>query len=149
MFGSFSAGNSSNGKASSAQYLLMIGATLCSMNTRTCFTTASSSAFSVPASSQKSLFGTVSGFGWAMPACTVDTSVLLHTDARCEGFLGSIIDCSAFLRHVSHFPPPCRVAAPRHGVTTSSVALGPWAIDIDWVHCFLSDHDGPVIPALS
>jgi hypothetical protein len=72
------------------------------------FTTASSSAFSVPASSQKSLFGTVSGFGWAMPACTVDTSVLLHTDARCEGFLGSInlIARLFFGRYLTFLRPP-------------------------------------------
>ena len=38
MFSSLNAGSSSNGKASSTQYLLMIGATLVSMNARTCFT---------------------------------------------------------------------------------------------------------------
>jgi hypothetical protein len=86
----------------------MIGATLRSMNARTCFTTASSSAFKVPASSQKSLFGTGSGFGWAIPACTVDTSVLLHTGARCEGFLGSInlIARLFFGRYLTFLHPP-------------------------------------------
>ena len=41
---SFTAGSSSKGKASSTQYLVMTGATLASMNARTRFTTASSSA---------------------------------------------------------------------------------------------------------
>src|SRR5258707_9613411 len=38
------AGNNSNGKESSTQYFVIMGATLVSMNVRTCFTTASSSA---------------------------------------------------------------------------------------------------------
>ena len=50
MFSSLNAGSSSNGNASSTQYLLMIGATLVSMNARTCFRTASSSALKVSAS---------------------------------------------------------------------------------------------------
>ena len=48
---SLTAGSSSNGNASSTQYLVMIGATLVSMNARTCFTIASSSAGKVSASS--------------------------------------------------------------------------------------------------
>jgi hypothetical protein len=51
MLSSFTAGNSSNGKASSTQYFVMMGATFVSMNARTCFTTASSSAGKVSASS--------------------------------------------------------------------------------------------------
>ncbi len=50
-FNSLIAGSSSNGNASSTQYLLMIGATLVSMNVRTCFRSARSSAFKVSASS--------------------------------------------------------------------------------------------------
>jgi hypothetical protein len=44
MFSSLKAGSSSNGKASSTQYLLITGATLVSMNARTRLTVASSSA---------------------------------------------------------------------------------------------------------
>ena len=44
---SFTAGSSSNGKASFTQYSVMTGATLASMNARTRFTVASSSAFKV------------------------------------------------------------------------------------------------------
>ena len=44
MLSSLNTGSNPNGKASSAQYLLMIGPTLVSMKLRTCFTTASSPA---------------------------------------------------------------------------------------------------------
>ena len=44
---SFTAGSSSKGKASSTQYFVMTGATLVSMNARTRFTVASSSALKV------------------------------------------------------------------------------------------------------
>ena len=49
MFSSLKAGSSSNGKASSIQYLSMIGATFVRMKARTCSTSASSSGVSVSA----------------------------------------------------------------------------------------------------
>src|SRR5271167_211894 len=60
---SFTAGSSSKGKASSTQYFVITGATLASMNARTRFTVASSSAFKVSETSEKSLFGAGNGFG--------------------------------------------------------------------------------------
>ena len=51
MLSSFIAGNNSNGNASSTQYFVMIGATLLSINSRTCFTTSLSSAGKVSLSS--------------------------------------------------------------------------------------------------
>src|ERR1043165_2387262 len=61
IFSSLNDGSSSNGNASSAQYLLMIGWTFVSMSARTFLTIASSSAGKSLAKSKKSLLGAGSG----------------------------------------------------------------------------------------
>jgi len=65
------AGSTSNGNASSAQYFVMIGATLVSMNARTCFRISSSPAFQALGDLVKSPFGIGSGFGSLMSLVAV------------------------------------------------------------------------------